>query len=90
MSAKATIAELQRTVEELRARLVEKNTLTAAVYVDGTDIAVLGIFDSSAAGKDRLEQLEDTMEGWGETKPRTANWLVSDPILLNVVEESAQ
>ena len=79
----ATLAELKRENARLRAKLASKNTVTVAVYTNGTEISVVGVFDQSKSGIKACEAVEAAMEEWGE-RPRTANWIISDELVMNV------
>ena len=59
---------------------------TVGVYVDGTTIKVLGVFDSSDQGKEALTKLDDVVATWDDSRPGHVNWVVTEPILPNVIK----
>ena len=76
----------QSTVKGLKEKLKNKNTHVVAVYTNGLTIKVLGIFDNSEAGQSALKQLEEEMDVWEEELPGSVNFVVSDPLISNIVQ----
>jgi hypothetical protein len=68
----------------LRERLSYKNNMTVAVVVDGPDIKVIGVYDSSEAGRKAATAIEDKLNTELSQSRRTINYLVTEPILVNV------
>lgn len=56
-----------------------------AVYVEGVEIKVMGVFDNSEEGQAAAQELEDRLDSMEDSQPGTVNWIFTESMLPNVI-----
>lgn len=88
------IAEIEKSLKrveaenvQLKQTLEDRNKLDVAVFVNGTHITVIGVYDQSKAGGQARGTVENFLKDNESCMPSTINYKIATRLQPNVTEE---